>query len=121
MPEFESSAKSAKWPELELPKFGGRFSNFTAESSIELLGKGGDGAVSMVSFLANIDVLIQLMQSSAFEKADPLRHGTETDAMLDYAKIVTALSAGITDLLVCLVQSYFSKRDCSIQMVFIMH
>ncbi|GLR06667.1 hypothetical protein GCM10007906_42550 [Vibrio hyugaensis] len=97
MPEFESSAKGAKWPELEIPRFGGRFSNFTAESSLELLGKGGDGAISMVSLRANIDVLIQLIQSSAFEKADPLRRGTETDTMLDYAKIVTALSAGITD------------------------
>ncbi|WP_339390127.1 hypothetical protein, partial [Vibrio neptunius] len=97
IPEMESSAKSAQWPELEIPKFGGRHSNFTAESSLELLGKGGDGVIAMVSLRANIDVLIQLLQNSAFENADPLKRGTETDSMLDYAKLVAALSAGITD------------------------
>ncbi|UTZ41427.1 hypothetical protein [Vibrio campbellii] len=97
MPEFESSAKSAKWPELEIPKFGGRFSNFTAESSLELLGKGGDGAISMVSFLANIDVLIQLMQSSAFEQAEPTTPHNWVAPTQTLSTAVAAISAAIVD------------------------
>ncbi|MYM57939.1 DUF4150 domain-containing protein [Vibrio sp. OCN044] len=97
LPRLETEADNKAVSYLKLPKYGHRFANFDADTTANLLGKTADGAISMLSLRANIDMLVQLTQSNQFEQADPTKSHDWLSASQDYALAVAALSAAIVD------------------------
>ena len=112
MPRFEEIANKANVPEIVVPKFGGRYTSFSANSTLELLGSRADGAISMASLKANIDVLVQITQNDKFDvELDPITRQLPFNFILNYSNSVAALSAGITDTIGVLnSQLIFQRR-----------
>ncbi|NAX23277.1 PAAR-like domain-containing protein, partial [Vibrio sp. V39_P1S14PM300] len=97
LPELRKAAESYPAPKLTLPNYSHRYASFDAESHLALLGKSLDGALSMVSLRANMDVLVQLTQSSAFEHADPTKQHDWVTSTQSTTTALAALSAAVVD------------------------
>ncbi|WP_047049033.1 hypothetical protein [Vibrio mexicanus] len=76
LPKLENAANDSPIAKLTLPNYSHRYVSFDADTNIALLGKSLDGALSMLSMRANIDVLMQLAQIDEFEQATQPNHIT---------------------------------------------
>ncbi len=98
LPDWNKVAEKYPVPTLTLPNYSHRYVSFDAETSSALLGKSFDGALSMLSLIANLDVLFQLTQSSDFEQADPTKPHNWVAPTQTLSTAVAALTAAIVDM-----------------------
>ncbi|ROV57667.1 hypothetical protein EGH82_22010 [Vibrio ponticus] len=99
LPKLKDAAKGLPWPELTVPNYGSRYIDFDADNNLTLLGKSFDGAISMLSFLANMDMLFQLSQISEYEKANPTQGNHWLKSSQNTAIGIAAVSAAAVDSL----------------------
>ncbi|MDK9773934.1 toxin VasX, partial [Vibrio sp. B181a] len=97
LPDWEKVAKKSPLPTLTMPNYSHRYVDYEAETTQALLGKTLDGALSMLSLRANIDVLMQLTQINGFEQADPTTPHNWVAPTQTLSTAVAAISAAIVD------------------------